>query len=329
MNVITQTPTIKKHTIKIRILILILSLTIFGLSTHSFAAGKQTTANLIQLANNNDIDAQYLLGYRYEMGIKVKRSHTSAIKWYKNAARKKHLDAQYRLGMLYFTQKKYAKARYWLAKRAKTGHADAQYYYAHTYRYALGTKEKTSTARKWYTKSAKQGHAKAQYELGLQYKKGIGARKNLRLAKYWFNKSAKQGNKQAKKYLTDLTGTTIARAHKPRAKKVLKKNVPNEQHKKITKEARNGDSDQQYELGMRYLLGYKTTPDSEQALFWLKKAAKKNHPLAQYQLANQYLSGRYLKKDLKLSLRYFRAAANQGVAAAKTALKHLDKTTQQ
>lgn len=314
----------KKNALLIKILTLATLLTVFCFTTNTFAASVQTTASLIKLAKH-DIDAQYLLGYRHEMGIKAKRNHSIAIKWYKKAARKNHLDAQYRIGRLYYTQKKYASARYWLAKRAKTGHADAQYYYANTYRYALGTKEKTSTARRWYAKSAKQGHAKAQYELALQYKKGIGAKKNRRLANHWFNKSAKQGNQQAKKHLKIITKTTVARAPNPK-KKI--KTQPNEQHTKIAKNAHHGDADQQYELGMRYLLGYKTALNSEQAIFWLKKSAKQNHPLGQYQLANQYLNGRYLKKDLALSLKYFTAAANQNVAAAKTALKHLEQPKQ-
>ena len=384
----------------------------------SVAASTPTTSELKRLAvTKHDIDAQYLLGYRHEMGKTVKRSYTKAINWYKKAANKNHLDAQYRIGVLYYKRKDYTKARYWLAKRAKGGHADSQYYFAKTFRYGLGTKEQTSLARKWFTKAAKQNHAGAQYELGLQFQKGIGAQKNRNAALKWFNKSAKQGNKKAKTVLAKLkpskpkispakqfmnTNIQLARKGNVKAqynlgkayqdgkktkinlkksyywyKKAAKQDHTDAQyrlgliylggnkaaqkdleqakfwltkaadknHKKsnrklnelttiaqneqreiqlndIINDATLGDAQQQFDLGMRYLLGYQIEIDKQQAFHWINKAASQNHPLAQYQLANQYMTGSFLNQDIPLSIHLFSEAAKQNVEKAKFALTY-------
>jgi len=384
----------------------------------SIAASSPSTSELKNLAvTKQDIDAQYLLGYRYEMGKTVNRSHKKAINWYKKAANKNHLDAQYRIGVLYYKQKKYTKARYWLAKRAKGGHADSQYYFAKTLRYGLGTKEQTSLARKWFTKAAKQGHADAQYELGLQFQKGIGAKKNRKAAIKWLSKSAKKGNKKAKTILAKYaptkpklspakqfmeTNIRLARKGNVNAqyklgkayregkktkvnlkksyywfKKAAKQNhtdaqynlaliymdgnkaakkdiekaktwltkAANKNHKKSNRklnelaviarneqqeikfeslkiEANDGDAEQQFELGMRYLLGYQVEVDKQQAFHWINKAASQNHPLAQYKLANQHMTGSFLNQDIPLAIHLFSEAAKQKIEKAKLALKY-------
>jgi len=378
------------------------------------------TSELKKLAvTKQDTHSQYMLGYRYEMGKTVKRSHQKAINWYKKAAKKNHRDAQYRIGLLYYKQKKYEKARYWLAKRAKDGHADAQYLFANTFRYALGTKEQTSTARKWFTKAANQGHAKAQFELGLQYQNGIGARKSQNTANKWFKLAAKQGDKKAKKILANnkpekskikkqtakqfvreklrlarngntkaqyalgkaylegkntkvdikksyywlkkaanknhtkaqyelgsmyFEGNSAAKKDTSKAKvwfgkaadknhikakeklktlNVIAKKIEKEdQFNGIIDEAMLGGIEQQYELGMRYLLGYQTSIDNQQAIYWLNKAAKQNHALAQYQLANQYMAGNFVNQSTTRSIHFFTVAAKQNIQAAKFALKH-------
>jgi len=409
---------LKNYSLKVLFTVFICLFTLC-FSQLSAATSSLSTTELKRLAvTKKDIDAQYLLGYRYEMGKTVKRSHKKAINWYKKAANKNHKDAQYRVGVLYFKQKQYTKARYWLAKRAKNGHADSQYFFAKTFRYGLGTKEQTSLARRWFTKAANQNHAAAQYELGLQYQKGIGAKKNQKVATKWFQKSAKQGNKKAKTILAKLIPTKprlspakqfmeenirLARKGNVTAqyklgkayqsgdktkvnlkksyywfKKAAKQNhtdaqyrlaliymegsiaakkdtkkakewftkAANEKHKKadrklselatiakneqrkiklqaMLEEANLGDAEQQFELGMRYLLGYQIEVDKQQAFNWINKAATQNHPLAQYQMANQYLTGNFLNKDIPLSIHLFSKAAKQNVRKAQFALKHI------
>ncbi|HFE37745.1 MAG TPA: sel1 repeat family protein [Gammaproteobacteria bacterium] len=286
-------------------------LCLLSFSQESVSKQKYTPSELTRQAKAGKTEAQYLLAYRYEMGRSLPRDITKAIHWYRKAARKNHADAQYRVGILYYRQKRYKKARYWLAKRAKAGHADSQYYFANTFRYALGTKEQTSRARKWYTKAAKQGHAKAQYELALLYQNGIGARKSPKLANIWFQRAAKNGDKRAIKQ----SGKTFA----------SKKNRPAKSPGNIPPISLPTSREQQYELGMRYLLGYQSDIHPQQAIYWLYKAAEQNHPLAQYQLANQYLNGKFVKKDILQAIQYFSKAARQKVAAANTALKYLSK----
>ncbi|MDH3325399.1 MAG: SEL1-like repeat protein [Gammaproteobacteria bacterium] len=390
-------------------------------NTSAFAITSASSSNL----KTSSAASDYQQARRYETGTRVKRDINKAIKWYKKAANKSHAKAQYQLGILYYEQKSYKKAKYWLEKRAIAGEPDAQYHYANILRFGLGTKQKTSEARKWYQKAAKQDHKQAQYELALMFQKGIGAKKNQTTAIKWLKKAANQNHKQAKQALKALPARNEERkrAQKTKQKKtaqqlfleknlklaragkveaqyklgnayttgknapldlkkaylwltkaakadhadaqyqlasmyfkgndVIKKNldkarewyskaadnehqkankkldtIANESNKKqqvkqfgnITDSALLGDSEQQYELGMRYLLGFKTATDEQQAYYWLNLAANQNHPRALYQLGNQYMTGNVVERDNKKAIFYFAAAARQNIKAAKTAL---------
>ena len=287
-----------------------------------------TSSSSSSLSTASSAKSDYKKAYRYEKGIKVRKSQKNAIKWYKKAANKSHRKAQYRLGILYYKQKNYKKAKYWLEKRAKDGEPDAQYHHANILRFGLGTKQRTSSARKWYLKAAKQGHKHAQYELGLMFKKGIGAKKNLKTAKKWFRKAAKQNHKHAKQALKSLSNSKSRSAkakivNNPKKAQKPKKTAQQRFLEKNIKLAKAGDIKAQYNLGKAYKTGKNAPKSAKESLKWLGKAAHANHAEAQYLLASIYFEGSdAATKNLdKAKTWYGKAADNEH----KKANKKLDK----
>ena len=75
----------------------------------------------------------------------------------------------------------------------------------------------------------------------------------------------------------------------------------------LEKAAHQGHVDAQLFLGSFYLDGEGLKKDRTKALFWLKKSAEKNSPLAQGTLAREY----YLDKNYEEALKWFNKAAEQ------------------
>ena len=56
---------------------------------------------------------------------------------------------------------------------------------------------------------------------------------------------------------------------------------------------------------------------NEDAIFYLKKAAKKGHAAAQFELGWLYKKGQYVNKDIEKTLVLWRAASEQGFSKAQ------------
>ena len=77
-------------------------------------------------------------------------------------------------------------------------------------------------------------------------------------------------------------------------------------------EARVGDPQAQYEVGVMCANGVGTRRNAEEALVWFKAAAGKGHPTAQYLLAIAYANGMGTEKDEYQAVQWFFKAADQG-----------------
>ena len=75
-----------------------------------------------------------------------------------------------------------------ITKAAEQGYADAQFRLG--MRYYSGRGEDYTEAVKWFRKAAEQGYADAQYLLGMQYEQGIGVPEDPREAARWYAKAA-------------------------------------------------------------------------------------------------------------------------------------------
>jgi TPR repeat protein len=84
--------------------------------------------------------------------------------------------------------------------------------------------------------------------------------------------------------------------------------------------AKEGDSNAQYVLGVRYSKGEWTEKDASQAVYWLSKSAAQGNPEGQASLGMMYFSGSGITQDYKQAALLFREAAEQGLARAQASL---------
>jgi len=297
-------------------------------------------------AGNSEAQFLYANTYRYGLGAKI--SNKSAKHWYNKAAKKDHKQAQYELGRMYRNgigmKKNHDKALKWFKKAAKQGHRDAKAV-VKKYQKQLAKKDPLTKIKKL----ANNNDIDAQFNLGMSYWNGKSAKKNDKKAYYWTKKAAENDHSKAQYNLAMmyLQGTTHIEKDLEKAKLWLIEASDNEHDaadKKLNDLAKKnreqsqidafshmigkallGDTEVQYELGMRYLLGYKITADYQQAYYWLNEAAKSNHPLALYQLGNRYLNAKYIAQDIEKAVEYFAIASKKNVGAAKTALFNMSQ----
>jgi TPR repeat protein len=102
----------------------------------------------------------------------VSKDLTEAVKWYRKAAEQELVEAQYNLGLYYFS--------------------------------GYGVSQDSVEAVKWFRKAAEQELAEAQYNLGLCYLKGYGISQDSVEAVKWFHKAAEQGHEEAIKVMREL-----------------------------------------------------------------------------------------------------------------------------
>lgn len=127
-------------------------------------------ANRIEkLFEQNNADAQYKLGMRYYTGDGVEKNHSEAIKWCKRAAEQGNAEAQYNLGVCY-----------------EKGE---------------GVDKNLAEAAKWYRKVAEQGDANAQRNLGLYY---IQEKRDNVIGYAWIFLSVKNGLEDSTSKLAEL-----------------------------------------------------------------------------------------------------------------------------
>lgn len=177
------------------------------------------------------------------------------------------------------------------AEDARAGHAGSQLALGLFYAAGLGIGQIDAEAAQWFKRAADQGNAHAQYNLGLMLLVGIGAERDERKGVRWLRAAA---------------GMRLPQA--------------------------------QSDLGALHFFGREREIGFAEALSWLQAAAERGHPLAQLNLACGYLTGgppswrgfeaaplRRLpgpadnlgRRDELQALRWFRAAAEQGVVVAQ------------
>ena len=146
-------------------------------------------------------EAQYFLGWIYEVGEGGTRDLHEALLWYRKAADQDHVLAQYKLGEFYHygsgVSQDYEEARKWYEMAAKNGDADAMANLGHFFEKGFGVEKDYATARDWYTQGADQHHSPSQARLGFLYLYGYGVKKDLGKAREWLERAAGGGNESA------------------------------------------------------------------------------------------------------------------------------------
>jgi len=159
---------------------------------------KAVDLDIERMTEAGDQYAQSCLGLMYRFGRGVDENNSTALEWYRKAAKQGHADAQNNLGWMYRNgegvDQNDSTALEWFLKAAGQGHAHAQNSLGLMYANGRGVNKNDSTAVEWYRKAAEQGYANAQNNLGVMYANGRGVDKNDSTAVFWYRKAAEQAH---------------------------------------------------------------------------------------------------------------------------------------
>lgn len=142
-------------------------------------------------ADQDNIYAQYSLGYMYQYGKGVKKDLDEALVWYTRSADGDNIDAFNNLGVVYEEKSNSKRAKEWYLKSAKKNNKYGMYNLARIY----GDESNEAhfdldSSNTWYKKASKLDHSGSQVQLGYNFLNGNGLVKNQDSAFYWYKKAA-------------------------------------------------------------------------------------------------------------------------------------------
>ena len=165
------------------------------------------------LAEQGDVNAQFLLGEMYANGQGLTQDYAQAVKWYRLAAEQGDAFAQNNLGLMYAegrgVTQDYARAVKWYRLAAEQGFAVAQYNLGFRYHNGEGVTQDYARAVKWFRLAADQGVAGAQNNLGVMHAKGRGVTQDYAEAVKWYRLATEQGNADAQRNLGVMYATGL------------------------------------------------------------------------------------------------------------------------
>jgi TPR repeat protein/serine/threonine protein kinase len=148
-------------------------------------------------AQAGDAQAQYQVGYMYQLGQGIAADPVTALQWYHKSADQNFANAQSQIGYLYQygvgVPQDYVAALHWYGLAAAQGFKTAQFQLGYLAQHGMGAPKNYETALKWYRLAADQGSAPAQNQLGYLYQMGYGVRMNYSDAFHWYKAAADQG----------------------------------------------------------------------------------------------------------------------------------------
>ncbi len=114
-------------------------------------------ADILIAAENDNVQAQMVLGGMYEIGAGVARNDARCAYWWQRASDQGHVNATKALGSMYFSGRgvphDYEKAMALYLKAAEMGHPHAIKYVALGYRRGLGLAQDDEKAEAWAQKA--------------------------------------------------------------------------------------------------------------------------------------------------------------------------------
>ncbi|MGD8566804.1 MAG: SEL1-like repeat protein [Gammaproteobacteria bacterium] len=283
--------------------------------------------------------------------------HKAALAFQK-AAKQGHGKAQYQLSKLYKqgigVKQSEEMHRQWLAKAAEAGvrsakrdlevlqthnvpvkPLDAQkdpdelYTLAMKYYNGDGVPMDQGKAASLLTEAANQNHADAQYQLGVMYRAGIGVAKSYDKAKHWLQKAYQNEIASAQLALKAMeheeqqpaASVPVSIKAQKQSDDPLTSQLIAKQSSPIypfLKDARDGDAQAQYKLGLTFLKGGNGIErDIDEALKWLKSSARNNNIAANLKLGMLYYKGIDVERDYRSAANWLEKAAKSGNATAQ------------
>jgi TPR repeat protein len=177
------------------------------------------------LAEQGNRNAQALLGYIYDNGVKngVSRNPQTAYKWYRMAAENGEAQSQIALGRMYWEGRDipqdYGAALRMFEMAAAQGASGGQTGLGTMYLNGYGVDKDYEAARKWFKLAADQGNGFAQLQLGHIYYEGTGVSQDFVQAYMWFSLAATKGAKGAT-FLRDYMAKSMTAAQIDEARRL-------------------------------------------------------------------------------------------------------------
>ncbi|AEF98474.1 tetratricopeptide repeat protein [Methylomonas methanica] len=285
---------------------------------------------LTKFAEQNCVEAQFVLAYCYYEGIGTSLNHQVAFEWFKKVAEQGNPIAQFLVARCYYeghgVEQNNQLAFEWFKKSAEQDFADAQYYLAFCYLEGKGIEQDTVLALEWFSKSANSecevsisSHAETCFLLAELYDNCRAIENNKELSIHWreegevsiygdFVRDEKMGKiyfsygkneEQQSEYRNSKRSQIIeaySKAYFHLAKYYLKyKYVDNNfvigmEYAVKTDEIAENWSEDQYQLALRYFEGNGVEKSNEHGIKWMIYAAVQGHKEANNWLTNAYLS---------------------------------------
>ncbi|CAO3608797.1 unnamed protein product [Cunninghamella blakesleeana] len=234
---------------------------------------------LLQSAKNGYAYAQFVIGFHYEQGIKVKKDIQIAKQFYLSSAKQNFYDAQAAVGNILIAEQNYDEGLQWLTESAKMNNSRSLLTLGILSEYGRGVEKDQVKALEYYKASCELNNPIAHYFLGLHYRLGtLGLPQNFIEAGKHMTKSAKSGYLNAQRVL----GTMYLNG--------LFLNLNN-----------NNVNEQEIEINRR--------KSEKIALLWFRRAASQGDIRSLGFLASCYQYGRGTATNYEIALEYYKKAA--------------------
>lgn len=173
-------------------------------ATENLARESEQSARLEALlarAGEGDADATYQIAVAHANGSGVEQDDAKAAEWFRRAAEKDVVEAQYTYAGLLERGRgvvqDFAEAARWYRRSGKAGHARSAHNLAVLYTEGNGVRQDYAAAVQWFTIAAERNFIDSQYNLAVMYENGLGTPVDLEKAYLWYALAARKGDQDA------------------------------------------------------------------------------------------------------------------------------------
>ena len=279
-------------------------------------------------AQNQNHDAELIVGQMYYYGIVVEKDYSKAFYWYKRAADHGNTVAFNMLGVMYASgrgvERNIERALFWYKKAADKGFISAIYNVGLSYEVLKETGDATEKdIFDTYSLGVTHNSILCEYKLGQCYENGIGTKSDNQQAYFWYSKAAE------KKFVPAIVAMAIIIHDKKiddsnsgLANKLFKeafllwfegelKKLVGEVFSHLAEhpsylaylisKAEDKNENAMYILGVLYCEGRLLQQDPQRGINLLLAASKKEHSKASLCIAYEYSVGRVFDLDIQLA----------------------------
>lgn len=154
-------------------------------------------SEILELANNNDVFAQFELADMYRNGCGTDENEDEYIKWEKQAANAGFWKTQKELGSYYLNKNDYKSSYDWYLKAAKLGEGESQGWVGNLLDWRGDLPKDPIMANEWYKKAITDGCGFAANNLANNYENGNGCVQDLSYAAQLYRKGMELGSDSA------------------------------------------------------------------------------------------------------------------------------------